>query len=96
MDWMETFWQAALFGGLQILWVAVLFFAKRRLLWLAPVLSTVCAVVLTLALIPEILNGTSHGSIFWGITLPMHIGIALVLTALASGLALLLKKRSRP
>lgn len=96
MDWIDTFWQTALFGGLQLLWVAVLFFARRRLLWLAPVLSTACAVLLTLALIPEILDGASHGSIFWGITLPMHIGIALALTALAGGVALLLKKRSRP
>ncbi len=99
MDWYRpvlfglNLFSTVIFILFPILSVGILFFCKRRRLWMAPILSTVCSMLLGMLVIPSVLQNKEYGGMFFGIVIPMELGIVLVLTLLAYGIAYLPKHK---
>lgn len=87
MDW----WNVSVFGIIPALSVLLIFFGKRKFLWVAPLISTVISVVISAVAMPLILSDI----MFWGISIPIHIAIVIVLTAIAYLVACLLKRKQK-
>lgn len=91
MDW----WNVSVFGVIPVLTVGCLFCFKRRHLWLAPIISTILATAISFIAMPSILGGREHAAMFWGISIPAHLVIVMVLTALAYFVAYILKQKQK-
>ena len=64
MDW----WNVSVFGIIPVLSVLLVFFIKRKFLWVAPLISTVVSVVISVIAIPSILtNSEGRAMFFWNI-----------------------------
>lgn len=83
MNW----WNLSVFCIIPIVSVIFFFFWKRKYLWMAPLTSTVISVVISLFAMPSILSDAEHRSMFFGISVMLHILIAVVLTVIAYGIA---------
>lgn len=79
MNW----WNISVFCIIPIASVIFFFFWKRKYLWSAPLISTVISVVISLFAMPSILGDAEYRSMFFGISVMLHILIAVVLTAIA-------------
>ncbi len=79
MNW----WNISVFYIIPIASVAFFFFWKRKYLWMAPLFSTVISVVISLLAMPSILRDAEYRSMFFGISVMLHILIAVVLTVIA-------------
>ena len=89
MNW----WNLSVFCIIPIVSVIFFFFWKRKYLWIAPLTSTVISVVISLFAMPSILSDTEHRNMFFGISVMIHILIAVVWTALAYVVAHFLDKK---
>lgn len=80
-----------------ILSVLIVFFTKRKFLWAAPIISTVLIVVFSIiALGPSLLTVREYRSMFFGISVPIQLGIVIVLTIIAYVMAYIFgRKQSR-
>ncbi len=87
MDW----WNVSVFGIIPVLSVLLVFFVKRKFLWLAPLISTVLSVVISVIAMPSILSDT----MFWGISIPIHLVIVIILTAIAYLVDYILKRKQK-
>lgn len=76
-------WNLSVFCIIPIVSVIFFFFWKRKYLWMAPLTSTVISVVISLFAMPSILSDAEHRSMFFGISVMLHILIAVVLTVIA-------------
>ena len=90
MDW----WNVSVFGIIPVLSVLLVFFIKRKFLWVAPLISTVVSVVSVIAM-PSFLSNREARAMFFGIAIPMHLVIVVVLTAIAYLVAYLLKRKQK-
>ena len=79
MNW----WNISVFYIIPIVSVVFFFFWKRKYLWMAPLISTAISVVISLLAMPSILSDAEHRNMFFGISVMLHILIAVGLTALA-------------
>lgn len=79
MNW----WNISVFYIIPIASVVFFFFWKRKYLWMAPLFSTVISIAISLLAMPSILNDAEHRSMFFGISVMLHILVAVVLTVLA-------------
>ncbi len=91
MDW----WNVSVFGIIPVLSVLLVFFIKRKFLWAAPLISTVLSVVISVIAMPSFLSNREARAMFFGISIPMHLVIVVVLTAIAYLVAYLLKRKQK-
>lgn len=95
MDW----WNILIFGVIPVFTVTIIFFAKRRLLWIAPLVSSTLAFVSYLiALAPitiiEVFNNNEWRA-FYILAMLMHLGIVIILTVFAYFVAHILKRKQK-
>ena len=87
-----------IFVVIPVISVSVLFFRKRRLLWIAPLLSIILAfIVYAVTLEPSIIKAFSNNEWrgFLLLALLMQFGIAVLLTAVGYLLAHILKRKNK-
>ena len=90
MDW----WNISVYGVIPVLTVVILFFVKRKLLWIAPLISTAVSFVISVMAMPSILSVSEYrGFLFWAMFL--HLGITMILTAIAYYIAYVLKRKKK-
>lgn len=95
MDW----WNVLIFGVIPVLTVIVIFFTKRKLLWIAPLISSALAfVTYMIALAPinlEKLFSNNEWRGFFILAMLMHLGIVVILTAVAYLITYILKRKKK-
>lgn len=79
MNW----WNISVFCIIPIVSVVFFFLWKRKYLWMAPLVSVVISVVISLFAMPSILSDAEHRNMFFGISVMLHILIVVVLTVIA-------------
>lgn len=87
-----------IFVVIPVISMSVLFFRKRKLLWIAPLLSIMLAfVVYAVTLEPSIIKAFSNNEWrgFLLLALLMQFGIAVLLTAVGYLLAHILKRKNK-
>ena len=87
-----------IFVVIPVISVSVLFFMKRKLLWIAPLLSIMLAfVVYAVTLEPSIIKAFSNNEWrgFLLLALLMQFGIAVLLTAVGYLIAYILKRKNK-
>lgn len=89
MNW----WNISVFYIIPIASVVFFFFWKRKYLWMAPLISTAISVVISLLAMPSILSDAEHRNMFFGISIMLHILIAVVLTVIAYAASRFLAKK---
>lgn len=89
MNW----WNISVFCIIPIVSVVFFFFWKRKYLWMAPLISTVISVAISLLAMPSILSDAEHRNMFFGISIMLHILIVVVLTVIAYAAARFLAKK---
>ena len=90
MDW----WNVSVYGVIPFLTVVIMFFVKRRLLWMAPLISTAVSFALSVMAMPSILNVSEYrGFLLWAMLL--HLGITIILTAIAYFIAYVLRRKKK-
>lgn len=89
MNW----WNISVFCIIPIVSVVFFFFWKRKYLWMAPLVSVVISVVISLFAMPSILSDADYRNMFFGISVMLHILIAVVLTVIAYAAARFLDKK---
>lgn len=90
---MDT-WQVLVFFIFPIASVLLMFFLKKKILWISPIISTVLSVIYSIRVMPSILT-VAESSIFWAITIPMQLVITVFFTGVAYIICWLLKKGLR-
>ena len=93
VDW--NWWNASLFCIIPILSVVIVFFIKRKFLWIAPLISTVLSVVISIIPMPSMLSNREHRAMFFGIAIPIQLVIVIILTVIAYLVAYILKRRKK-
>lgn len=93
VDW--NWWNASLFCIIPILSVVIVFFIKRKFLWIAPLISTVLSVVISIIPMPSLLSNREHRAMFFGIAIPIQLVIVTILTVIAYLVAYILKRRKK-
>ncbi len=88
MDW----WNVSVFGIIPVFTVALIFFIKRKLLWTAPLISTMISAIISVIAVPDILSEGEYRALF-RIGLLLHFAIVVLLTAIAYIIALTLKRK---
>ena len=91
MDW----WSIIFWGVIPVLTVIAVFFIKRKLLWISPLVSTALAVAYSAIEMPTILTYGEHRAMFFILVMPGHIVIGVFLTAVAYLVAHLLKQKTK-
>lgn len=95
MDW----WNVLIFGVIPVLTVVIIFFIKKKLLWVAPLISTVLAFLcylITLAPITIVeVFGNNEWRAFYILAMLMQFGITVVLTVIAYFAANILKRKMK-
>ena len=87
-----------IFVGIPVISMSVLFFRKRKLLWIAPLLSVMLAfAVYAITLEPSIIKIFSNNEWrgFLLLALLMQFGIAVLLTAVGYLIAYILKRKNK-
>ena len=90
MDW----WNVSVFGIIPVLSVLLVFFIKRKFLWVAPLISTVVSVVISVIAMPSFLSNREARAMFFGISIPIQLVIVIILTAGAYLVAYILKRKN--
>ena len=98
MDW----WNVLIFGVIPVLTVVIIFIAKRKMLWTAPLISTALAfiiymIALELISLSEMLEFFSYSESrgFFILAMQMHLAIVVVLTVIAYFVAYILKRKHK-
>jgi hypothetical protein len=87
-------WQIFVFLLFPMASVFFMFFLKRNMLWISPLISTVLSVLYSLIVMPSLLT-IAEGSIFWMVTIPLQLVITITFTGIAYIISRLLKKEYR-
>ena len=88
MDW----WNISVFGIIPVFTVVLIFFVKRKLLWTAPLISTVISVIISVIAVPDILSEGEYRAHF-GISILFHLAIVVLLTIIAYIAAHIIKRK---
>lgn len=78
MDW----WNILVFGVIPVFAVVLIFFVKRKLLWIAPLISIMISVIISIIAMPGILSNGEYRAHF-GISMIIHFAIVVLLTVIA-------------
>ncbi len=90
MDW----WNVLVYGVIPVVTVGIVFFLKRKLLWISPIVSTVVSFVISIIAMPSILSVREYrGFLLWAMI--MQFGITVVLTAMAYFVVWILKRKKK-
>ena len=96
---MYYWWNILIFGIIPVLTVAVIFIVKKKMLWIAPLISTVLAFIsYIIAIVPiTIVELFSNGewSEFFLLAMLMQLVITVVLTVIAYFVAYILKRKQK-
>ncbi len=88
MDW----WNISVFGITPVFTVVLIFVVKRKLLWTAPLISTVISVIISIIAVPDILSEGEYLAHF-GISILFHFAIVVLLTIIAYIVAHIIKRK---
>lgn len=91
MDW----WNILIFGVIPVLSVLLVFIVKRKILWIAPLISTVLSIVVSMTAMPSLFSNSEHSAMFWGISIPIHLVIVVILTAIAYLVSYIHKRKQK-
>ena len=96
---MYDWWNILIFGIIPVLTVAVIFIVKKKLLWIAPLISTVLAFTsYMIALVPitivELFSNNEWRGFFL-LAILMQLVITVVLTVIAYFVAYILKRKQK-
>lgn len=91
IDW--DWWNISVFCVIPLLSVVTIFFVKRKLLWIAPLISTFLSIAISVIAMPSIISYSEHRAMFFGISIPIHLVITIALTAIAYFVAFILKRK---
>ena len=91
IDW--NWWNALVFCIIPILSVITVFFLKRKLLWIAPLISTVLSIAISVMMTStSLLTYKEHRAMFFGIVIPIQLVIVIILTVGAYLIAYIVKR----
>ena len=90
-----NWWNILVFCIIPIFSVVIIFFMKRKLLWIAPLISTVLSIVVSMIAMPSILRNNEHRAMLFGIAIPIQLGIVIVMTVIAYLVAYMLKRKQK-
>ena len=85
-------WQVLVFFTFPVASVLLMFFLKRKVLWISPIISTGLSIIYSLLVMPDLLT-VPESSIFWRISIPMQLIVVIFFTAIAYIFSWLLKRR---
>ena len=95
MDWQNIL----IFGIIPILTVIILFFTKRKLLWLSPFVSTILAFIAYMVILAQSMEspiikiiGNNEWRAFFFLALLIHFVITVVVTVIAYLISYILKR----
>ena len=91
LDW----WNVSVFCIIPILVVVIIFFIKRKFLWIAPLISTVLSVIISMIAMPSIISYSEHRAMFFGIVIPIQLVVVIILTVIAYFVAYILKRKQK-
>jgi len=89
-----NWWNASVFCIIPVLSVVIVFFIRRKLLWIAPLASTILSIIVSIIASPSILSNREHRAMFFGISIPIQLVIVIILTAVAYLVAYILKRKN--
>jgi len=89
-----NWWNASVFCIIPVLSVVIVFFIRRKLLWIAPLVSTILSIVVSIIASPSIFSNREHRAMFFGISIPIQLVIVIILTAVAYLVAYILKRKN--
>ena len=90
-----NWWNVSVFCIIPIISVVIVFIVKRKILWMAPLISSVLSVVISIIAMPSILSNREHRAMFFGISIPIQLVIVIILTAIAYLAAYILKCKKK-
>lgn len=90
-----NWWNILVFCIIPIFSVVIIFILKRKLLWVAPLISTVLSVVVSMIAMPSILRNNEHRAMLFGIAIPIQLGIVIILTVISYLVAYILKRKQK-
>ncbi len=100
MDWYYTpvlfglnLISTIIFVIIPVVCVLLAFFLKRKYLWTAPILSTILAAIIGIISSPSILTNEEHRAMFFGLSIPIQLAVAVALTGIGYVISLNLKRR---
>lgn len=79
MDW----WNILVFFVIPVLSVVVAFCFKRNYLWAAPLVSTAVSIIISIVAMPSLVSDNEARAMFFGISIPMQLGVVIGLTVIA-------------
>lgn len=88
-----NWWNISVFCIIPILSVVLVFFRKRKFLWIAPMFSTTLSTIVSIIAMPSVLRNREHRAMLFGISIPIQLVIVIILTVLAYLVAYILKRK---
>ena len=88
-----NWWNVSMFCIIPILSVVLVFFIKRKFLWIAPMISTALSSIVSIIAMPSILRNREHQAMFFGISIPIQLVIVIILTVIAYLVVYILKRK---
>ena len=88
-----NWWNVSVFCIIPILSVVLVFFIKRKFLWITPMISTALSTIVSIIAMPSILRDREHRTMFFGISIPIQLVIVIILTVIAYLVAYILKRK---
>jgi len=88
-----NWWNVSMFCIIPILSVVLVFFIKRKFLWIAPMISSALSSIVSIIAMPSILRNREHRAMFFGISIPIQLVIVIILTVIAYLVAYILKRK---
>jgi len=88
-----NWWNVSMFCIIPILSVVLVFFIKRKFLWIAPMISTALSSIVSIIAMPSILRIREHQAMFFGISIPIQLVIVIILTVIAYLVVYILKRK---
>lgn len=93
IDW--DWWNISIFFVIPILSVLFFYLVKKKMLWLAPIISTVISIAVSAIAMPTIISYSEHRAMFFMIVIPAHIIITVIMTVIAYVIAYIFKQKRR-
>ena len=89
MDW----WNILVYIAIPILSVVIIFFVKRKLLWLSPIISTLLTVIVSIINTPSIITYSEHRTMFFVFAMPSYLIVGILFTVFGYIFGLIIDKR---
>lgn len=90
-----NWWNISVFCIIPIFSVVIVFNIKRKILWIAPLISSVLSVVISMIAMPSMFTNREHRAMFFGISMPIQLVIVIIFTVIAYLVVYLLKYKKK-